>query len=80
MAHLRGQNVRDLQEALQKAGLNASVRELKEWMSSGATSVSCVGVVWGDASMDTSHVLKYRHEVNEVLFRVLCLWRTFELG
>ena len=38
-------------ETLQKATLNAPVRELEEWMSSGAASVSCVGLVWRDASM-----------------------------
>ena len=47
-----------LLKALRKAGLNAPVRELQEWMGSEAASVSCVGMVWGDASRDTLHVLK----------------------
>ena len=47
-----------LLKALREAGLNAPVRELQEWMGSGAASVSCVGMVWRDASRDTLHALK----------------------
>ena len=39
-----------LLKALREAGLNAPARELEEWMDSEAASVSCVGMVWGDAS------------------------------
>ena len=47
-----------LLKALREAGLNAPARELQEWMGSEAASVSCVGMVWGDAPRDTLHVLK----------------------
>ena len=39
-----------LLKALREADLNAPVRELEEWMGSEAALVSCVGMVWGDAS------------------------------
>ena len=41
-----------LLKAMRKAELNAPVRELLEWTSSGAASVSCVVVMGGDAYRD----------------------------
>ena len=41
-----------LLDALREAGLNAPVRELLEWIKSGAASVSCVVMMWRDAYRD----------------------------
>ena len=41
-----------LLQAMRETGLNAPVRELLEWMSSGAVSVSCVVVMGRDAYRD----------------------------
>ena len=41
-----------LLQAMRETGLNAPVRELLEWMSSGAASVSCVVVMGRDAYRD----------------------------
>ena len=41
-----------LLQAMRETGLNAPVRELLEWMSSGAVSVSCVVVTGRDAYRD----------------------------
>ena len=41
-----------LLQAMRETGLNAPVRELQEWMSSGAASVSCVVVMGRDAYRD----------------------------
>ena len=41
-----------LLDALREAGLNAPVRELVEWIESGAASVSIVVMMWRDAYRD----------------------------
>ena len=46
-----------LLQAMRETGLNAPVRELQEWISSGAASVSCVVVIGREMHAETYYTL-----------------------